>query len=265
MLASDLAPKNARIQRIIAILQERNGSSVRDLAEELGVSEMTIRRDIDELDSTDVIRRVHGAVIYNPEFTNQAPIEGVGLDRDIAQQKALQRQLGQAASALINSNDMVLLDSGEIAIHMAQNLPVDRRLSLCTYSTAVFNKAAACSSVEHLYLIGGEYHADSSMCSSEFSADILKNFRFSKAFIFPDGIHSEFGITCAHLYEVASKRAAIASSVRTILVAESSLFDSVSRNYIVDLSAVHAVVTDCSLSESWRSRLSGLGIEVIFA
>lgn len=263
MLTNESYTKTARIQKIISILQERNGASVRDLALELGVSEMTIRRDFDHLSKANAIKRVHGAVIFNPDFAAEEDLSIE--DTAPPANELLHQQLGRAAASLVESGDMILIDCGEPAVEMAHALPTDLHPSVFTYSTAVFQKLAAANHFERLYFIGGEYHPQSNMCSSESSASILSNFRFTKTFLFPDGIHWEFGITCKHMYEVASKRAAISSALNTILVAASDLFDSVSRNYISELSAIHTVVTDSGISPQWQSRFQELGISLIIA
>ena len=263
MMPHEPYTKSVRIQKIISILQERNGASVRDLATELGVSEMTIRRDFDHLSKTNVIKRVHGAVIFNPDFAENEAL--LAEDDCVPVDETLYQTLGRAAAALIEPNDMIFIDCGAPAAETALALPANSPLNIFTYSAIVFQKLLSTEHSAHLYFVGGTYHPQSNMCSSEQSASILNNFRFNKAFLFPDGIHAEFGVTCAHMYEVASKRAVMSSALHTILVADSSLFGSVSRNYISALTSVDTVVTDECLSAQWQHHLHELGIRVILA
>lgn len=258
MVLTEQDAKTIRIQKIIAILQERNGSSVRELANELGVSEMTIRRDFEYLSQTNAIKRVHGAVIYNPDFL---PGSGVNPD-DPALHDLRTAQFGKALAELIEPNDRVLIDSGSLAAAMATALPTGMDYELYTYSTAVLERAAL--STDQIYFIGGTYHPQTKMCESEFSAEALGRFRFSKLFLFPDGIHSEFGITCAKRYEVASKTAAIAAAQKIILAAESDCFEAVSGNHIAELRSVSTVVTDNGLSGFWRAHLQNMGIDIVY-
>lgn len=251
--------KAIRIQKIISILKERNGSSVRELANELGVSEMTIRRDFEYLSATNAIKRVHGAVIYNPDFISAELSEesSTAPTRDIRA-----AQYGAAMAELIEPGDAILIDCGKLAFSLAQALPGGQDYDIFTYSTAVMERATACAN--QVYFIGGTYHPQSAMCESEQSAATLRQFRFNKMFLFPDGIHSEFGITCANHFEVASKKAAIASALKIILVADSSCFEAVSRNYFADIGSVNMVVTDNGLSGFWRTHLFNMGIEVVY-
>lgn len=256
--------KTLRLHKIITILQERNGSSVRDLARELGVSEMTIRRDFEYLSHTNAIKRVHGAVIYNPDFSpsESAETEDISLLR---QGQPLQaHRFGAALAELIEPQDTILIDCGELAADMAQALPPNLEYDIYTYSTAVLERASSCGNLGQLFFIGGTFHPDRSMCESDLSSSILRQFRFSKVFLFPDGIHSEFGITCANLYEVPSKKAALASSLKTILVADSDRFETVSKNYIADLRSVSMVVTDRGLSGFWKTHLRNMGIDILY-
>lgn len=258
MVLTEQDAKTIRIQKIIAILQERNGSSVRELANELGVSEMTIRRDFEYLSQTNAIKRVHGAVIYNPDFPNGgslAPDDPAFHDLQAA-------RFGKALAEMVEPNDRILIDSGSLAAAMAAALPSDMDYELYTYSTAVLERASV--GAEQIYFIGGSFHPQTKMCESELSAEIIGRFRFSKLFLFPDGIHSEFGITCAKLYEVASKTAAIASAQKIILAAESDCFEAVSGNHIAELRSIATVVTDNGLSGFWRAHLQNMGIDIVY-
>lgn len=143
-------------------------------------------------------------------------------------------------------------------------LPANLEYDIFTYSTAVFERASSCGNRGQLFLIGSVFHPERGMCESELSSSILRQFRFSKVFLFPDGIHSEFGITCANLYEVSSKKAALSSALKTILVAESDRFETVSKNYIADLTSVSTVVTDSGLSGFWKTHLRNMGIEILY-
>lgn len=267
MLLNEQDSKTLRLHKIITILQERNGASVRDLARELGVSEMTIRRDFEYLSHTNAIKRVHGAVIYNPDFSPSEAMEAKDSSSPsprLEQSDLQSRRFGAALAELIEPQDAILIDCGELAAGMAQALPADLEYDIFTYSTAVFERAAACGNRGQLFLVGGAFHPDRGMCESDLSSSILRQFRFSKVFLFPDGIHSEFGITCANLYEVPSKKAALASSLKTILVADSDRFETVSKNHIADLKAVNMVVTDSGLSSFWKTYLRNMGIEILF-
>lgn len=257
MVLNEQDSKTVRLQKIITILQERNGSSVRELARELGVSEMTIRRDFDYLSQSNAIKRVHGAVIYNPDFTPEEP-----RSEDPAYQDLRAAQFGRALAELIEPDDRILIDSGRLSAAMAQALPAERPYDLFTYSTEVLAHASACPG--EFFFVGGTYHPQTKMCESALSAETIGRFRFSKLFLFPDGIHAEFGITCAKLYEVASKTAAIASAQRVILAAESDCFAHVAGNHIAELKSISTVVTDSGLSGFWRTHLHNMGIDIIF-
>lgn len=257
MLFGDQDTKTIRLQKIIAILQERNGSSVRELATELGVSEMTIRRDFEYLSQTNAIKRMHGAVIYNPDFS---PAEDA-LDAESvrAQQQA---RFGKALAGLVEPNDRLLIDSGRYAAATAKALPTDIAFDLFSYSTEVLSCAS--ERARELYFFGGTYHPQTKMCESGLSATSIDRFRYSKLFLFPDGVHTEFGITCAKLYEVTSKTVAIHAAQKVILAADSSCFAQVAGNHIAELQVVHTVVTDNELSGFWRAHLKNMGIDVIY-
>lgn len=258
MVLNEQDSKTTRIQRIITILQERNGSSVRELANELGVSEMTIRRDFEYLSQTNAIKRVHGAVIYNPDFPNSASLTSLA---PVLNELHAAR-FGKVLAEMVEPNDRVFIDSGDLAASMAAALPSGMEYTIYTYSTAVLERATAAT--EQIYFVGGSFHPQTKMCESDLSAEILGRFRFSKLFLFPDGIHSEFGITCAKLYEVSSKIAAISSAQKIILAAESNRFEAVSGNHIAELCSAGTVVTDNGLSGFWRAHLQNMGIDIVY-
>ena len=76
------------------------------------------------------------------------------------------------------------------------------------------------------------------------------------------GIHEALGLTCAHNYEVLTKKAAMNSSLTTILLADSSKFGLVRSAYVALLNSVDAIITDAGITEEWKNLIKNIGIKL---
>jgi DeoR family deoxyribose operon repressor len=255
--------KQERIQQIVETLraQDLGVSSIRELAGRLEVSEMTIRRDLELLARENVVRLVHaGAVLVAPE----ASAPRYSLAEAGARMSEEKRRIGRRAAALIQPEDIVIVDSGSTTECLVQAIPDGLPLTLLCFSLNVL-VAAHRNKECRIVFAGGALHENTLMFESPEGAQLIRRYRANKAFLSASGVNDRLGVTCANSYEVETKKAAIASSLERILVADSSKFGRIHPSHFAELGDFSILVTDAGLPAESAAALRAGGIEVLIA
>lgn len=252
--------KERRINNLLALLQESPNLSVKSLAEILNVSDMTIRRDLTYLRENQLFIRNHGIPLHPVPATDFKNIENeYTLNSERTKYLKEKQKIADFAVTMIEANDTIILDSGTTIAEMSRFIPEHMNLNITCYNyyilTQLFHKEGI-----HITLAGGTLHRDDQMIESSFGNDLIKSRRASKFFMAASGVHEALGITCAHNYEVLTKRAAMQSSLSSILLADSSKFGSIRTAYVAQLNEIDTIVTDSGMSEEWADTIRGMGI-----
>ncbi len=252
--------KERRINNLLALLQESPNLSVKSLAEILDVSDMTIRRDLAYLRENKLFLRTHGIPIQQMAGTNIKNIETEYImNSERAKFLEQKQRIGSFAISMIESNDTIILDSGTTVAEMSRYIPEHKNLNVTCYNyytlTQLFNKEGV-----NITLAGGTLHRDDQMIESSYGNDLIKNQRASKFFMAASGVHEALGITCAHNYEVLTKRAAMQSSLTSVLLADSSKFGLVRTAYVAQLNEIDAIITDAGITQEWVNTIQSMGI-----
>ncbi|AOR22832.1 DeoR/GlpR family DNA-binding transcription regulator [Clostridium taeniosporum] len=256
--------KLQRANKIIEILKEKNGASVKELASTLGVSEMTIRRDLNILKSNNIVSNVYGATIYNPLNNIDKLNANYDLTDEIVKRENEKIKIGKAAAKLIKNDDIIIIDAGTTTEKLAKNISDDVELTALFYSINILMALRNKKNIE-LIFSGGYFHENTQMFESPEGISLIENIRATKVFVSAAGVHEDLGVTCSNNYEVATKRTIINSSVEKILLVDSDKFDSVKSSYFSDLQEFNIVVTDQGIPENWKILLKDMGIKVIIA
>jgi DeoR family deoxyribose operon repressor len=243
--------RKTRLNGIIDILKLRNGATIRELARELEVSEMTIRRDLSGLAGDAVVTLIHGGAFLNPRSPGGQEESRYSLVYEETRHRAAKMRIGEAAAALVEPQDIIIIDAGSTTECLAAALPADLPLTILCFS---LNGLMAVHRRRHCRLIfpGGYFHANSLMFESAEGLELIRRSRATKAFISASGVNDRLGVTCSNAYEVEAKRAAISSSLRKILLVDSSKFGRVRSAYFADLADFDTVVTDSRVPAAYR-------------
>lgn len=247
----------ARRQELRRTLQQHGFVALGDLADRLGVSESTVRRDLDFLEDQGDARRTHGGVFWTGSATSMRLFESRADEH--WQQK---RSIAAAAATWVHDNDTILLDGGSTTYELARQL-VGRPLQVVTNSLPVANLFAA-SDAADLILIGGYVHGRTGVTIGPLADQVLKTLNVSRAFISVAGVDAR-GFYNSNLLLVETERAMTAAADQTIVVADSSKFGRASLSRLCGLGEVHAVVTDQKLSDRWRAQLEREGPQLVLA
>jgi DeoR family deoxyribose operon repressor len=257
--------KQERLQRIVDTLraQADGVSSIRDLADRLQVSEMTIRRDLELLARENVARLVHaGAVLITPAGEASPPRYSLAeAGSHMAEEK---RRIGRKAASLIEPQDIVIVDSGSTTESLVKAIPDGLPLTLLCFSLNIL-VAAHRNKECRIVFAGGVLHENTLMFESPEGAQLVGRYRANKAFLSASGVSERLGVTCANSYEVDTKKAAIASSLQRILVADSSKFGRIHPAHFAELRDFSAVVTDAGLPPESAEFIRDNGIALYIA
>jgi DeoR/GlpR family transcriptional regulator of sugar metabolism len=183
----------------------------KDLAQELGTSEDTIRRDLRELAQTGKLQRVHGGALpASPAIGDLKVREQVSPQDKV--------ELGRAGAALIRSRQVVILDGGTTALQVAAHLPADLRATIVTHSPTVAVEAAKHPYVE-IIMLGGRLFRHSMVNVGATLIDAASRLRADLYFMGVTGVHPEAGLTTGDAEEAAVKRTLHQRAAETIVLA----------------------------------------------
>lgn len=254
--------RKKRIRNIVNLLNQKAELSVKEIAEILQVSGMTVRRDLNELEKQRIIRRTHGgAVLLDPS-------SGVGdpyiLGEQTAKNVRQKSMIGIEAASLVRPNETIFLDSGSTTPFIAKHLDAELSITVLCYTftnALVFYPRRNAN----LILLGGFFHRDSNIFHSVENRTLVSNTRADKAFISTGGFDSELGLTTYFYYEADIKREMIRSARQIILVTDSSKFGKISVTHFAGLDEIDTIITDGAISAEYRKILADRGIELLIA
>lgn len=255
-----MSKKDNRINDILSILSEKNGVPIRTLAKMLGVSEMTIRRDLSELQSKDYISVVQGVAIVNRNQDGSSIQKEYTLDSEREIMKDKKQQIGLAAAAMIEPNDTIIIDTGTTTEWLAKNLP-NLPVSIVCYNMNTLSYVKE-HHFTNLIFAGGYYHENTQMFESPESVSLISRTCANKFFCSAAGISSKGAITCIDQYEIATKQAALRSALTRILLLDSSKLGKIRPSLFASVTDFDTIITDSGISQEWINFLNGYGISI---
>ncbi|WP_079211759.1 DeoR/GlpR family DNA-binding transcription regulator [Brucella pituitosa] len=218
---SRISRKDERIAELAALVEEAGVLRLRDAATRLGVSEMTIRRDIGT--DSGPLNCLGGYIIPVQDNGNSSDYV-FDLEKDChASAKA---QACAAAAALIEAHDTVFIDCGTTTPYLAQQIPQNQHITVVCYSLNIAEILSRRDDVR-LIVLGGVYHSEAASFSSDEGIEVLKRVNVNKAFLSAGGVDEQHGVTCSHFHEVPVKQMAMQRALQKHLVVDESKFGKV--------------------------------------
>lgn len=247
-----------RYDKIVQLVNERSSIRVSELSELCGVTEETIRRDLDKLEQQGKLRRSHGGAVSIKEIQAETPYT----EREIIHQKE-KKLIAAAAVKLIEPYDRIALDASSSAWYMASILP-DIPLTVITNSIKV---AVELSSKEKIQVIssGGLLAARSLSYVGPMAERSLEPYYVDKAFISCKGVHLERGISESNELQAMVKQRLIKQSDKVYLLSDNSKLGLQAFTHVAGWEDIHVVITDDGIQEAHSEALRSRGIEVMVA
>lgn len=251
--------KADRLERVSLLVQGSGRIRVVELAQQLQVSEMTVRRDLEELEESGLVTRVHGGAISNTSRS----FEPGFLARSRLNVDA-KRRIGAAAAALIRDAENVIIDAGTTTMRVVESLNQDVRIRALALSLRIADVLADQPNVT-LMIPGGSVRPQERSFIGPMAIRTFEQLAFDTLILTSGGIDTEAGVTEYEYDDAETKRAALRSAKRTILVADASKFGAVAFVHLCPVDQIDIVVTDVDAPIDQVEELRQAGIEVVLA
>ncbi|MDQ1060843.1 DeoR/GlpR family transcriptional regulator of sugar metabolism [Arthrobacter globiformis] len=251
-----VSAKERRHQGILQILQETGTVTVAELGTRLGVTEMTIRRDLELLEADGVLKRFHGGArlafgsSYEPPFPAR--------EKTNAEHK---RAIGERIAAIVNDGDTIILDGGSTGVAVAECL-VDRELTICPLSLRVAWAFARSTTVNLIIPSGSVRQGELSLSGAD-TIDYLRGHHFDSYIMTASGMSLDQGFTEWNPDDAAVKKAAVSVADKTVAAVDSSKYDRVGFVRICPTKTPAVIVTDSGLTGEQLDALQKQANEVI--
>jgi DeoR/GlpR family transcriptional regulator of sugar metabolism len=253
MLASD------RRRGIVEYLQTHGEVRIDTLRDLFGVSEVTLRRDLEILESDYVIRRVRGGAVLNQE----APLEQLFQEK-LGQHIEAKRQIAKAAASLIQPGQVVMLSPGTTTTYIARELVEKRQLTIVT---SAINIAAELAGRENITLvtIGGIVRSGSYAAVGHMADEAIAQMNADYAFISVDGVDVAAGFTTPNLLESRTNAMMLRSAAQAVIVSDSSKLGKIALSPVAKLDEVTMFITDSQADGNYVNKLKQSGCRVMIS
>ncbi|MDY4888521.1 MAG: DeoR/GlpR family DNA-binding transcription regulator [Sphaerochaetaceae bacterium] len=246
-----------RRQEIIRMLQLQSSLSVIELSKCFGVSNVTIRGDLEVLSQRGLLVRTHGGAILPEDVAHLRMFSST-----INENRLVKEQLTAKAAALVKDGDTIIIDSGSTMAILAAKLH-GRKITVLTNSLPVISELAGDEDIE-LMVIGGAFRKSVLAAVGEFSSEMLRSINADMLFMGCSSFDLERGISCPNLNEKVTKRLMIEASRQVCIAADSTKSNRTSLYNVAAWSEIDYFITD-SLPIDHRRHLEGLAVNVIMA
>jgi DeoR/GlpR family transcriptional regulator of sugar metabolism len=243
-----------RRQRLLEMITRQGYATLDVLVRRLGVSESTIRRDLEALDLAGSIKRTHGGAVYAGDVRSMP-----AFDERTGTAVIEKRAIGVAAASLMEDGDTVLLDGGTTTLEVARAL-VGRRVQVVTNSLPIAQLLAASQQTE-LILIGGYVYPRTGVALGPLAMATMQTIRVRTAILGAGGIVSE-GIYNSNSLLVETERQMMSCGQEIMIVADHSKFGRLALARLCGLDEVDHLVVDSGLTEADRAMLRNSGVSV---
>ena len=250
--------KAERQELIVKRLTAHGTESVAAIAGALGVSEMTVRRDLEELAERGIVERVYGGARMPSALMETYSADGIPLLREYshAEKRRLRteqkRRIAQRAAQLLEASDTIFLGAGTTAEHMVRFLP-DVPLRVITNSLAAFKLLEHKERCE-LYLVGGLYRQQTGCFVGAMAEDAIAPLGIDKAFIGANGI-SGGSLFTADMDEGRLQRLVFTKARQRFAIGDASKVGRVDFYAFYELADLTALICDDGLTDAQRADL----------
>jgi DeoR/GlpR family transcriptional regulator of sugar metabolism len=252
-------PPQMRQAFLVDTARKRGVLVVSDVAAELGVSEMTIRRDLDELGRNGTLIRTHGGAMA-PDGTATTPIDRdePAFDARLRRNDEVKRRLALAAAELIGSRQTVALDVGSTTYRLAELLRERANLRFFTSSLRAASLLAIAK--RDVQMPGGQVRGEEPSASGSTALEQFERFWFDVAFIGVSGMTAD-GLFDYSPDDSELKRLYLRRSSLKVVICDSSKFQRMSLVHVSDFSAIDTLVTDAPPPEDVAAALNAASVE----
>lgn len=247
-------------------VRRRGGARVSDLTRLLGVSDMTVRRDLDVLSRQGVLRKVHGGAV----LAGEGPAHEPGFDAKSALEPDAKLEIARAAASFVAPGAAVAIGGGTTTFAVARELLEVPRLTVVTNSVRVadlFHAAAARQGEEQrpTVVLTGGVRTPSDALVGPVADTAIGSLHFDVLFLGAHGIAARTGLSTPNLAEAETNRRLIDSARRVVVVADHTKWGISGLSSFAALDRMEVLVSDPGLSAEAREELARVGVDLVVA
>ncbi|MBO1265426.1 DeoR/GlpR transcriptional regulator [Proteiniclasticum sp. SCR006] len=244
---------------IIGELNKYGSILISDLSTQLSVSEETIRRDLKELESSGILKRIHGGAFLPEKDDKGAPVE----IRETIFSKEKEALSSFVLKNYIKESDTIILDCSTTCLKLAQLIfNTNMKVTIITNSHRISHLFTKQSTQVKLIVIGGEFRHRSNSFVGYQATDSLLYYFADKAFISSPAIDLKLGLLDNNFKESRVRKTMLDQAKQHILIADHTKFFDSAEFVIADLNNIETIVTDKKLSAEWLDVLNNKNIKL---
>ncbi|MBD3419858.1 MAG: DeoR family transcriptional regulator [Chitinivibrionales bacterium] len=251
-----------RKQIILDKLENEGSILVKEIADELQISETTIRRDLNELHHAGLLKQVYGGAVRSEQ--NGSPIN-FSISTRAGHRISSKKIIGRRAATFVNDGDIIYVDPGTTSWEMLPYLKDKKELTIISNSVRLLQQLEFIGHHEIIQL-GGTLRPDRLDTVGTLALVGIDQLRGFIAFQGGDGLDLEFGLSAVDHESAMMAKSILANARKTIVAADHSKFDNPSLLYkITDIEKIDIIITDKPLDAAWQEKCRELSVEVVTA
>lgn len=240
--------KTARLAEITRLVHKQGTIRIADIVDRLHVTDMTVRRDLIELEEQGVLTKIHGGARSNKAFQYRE----FSHEEKHVQHIEEKRRIAQSAAQLIEEGDTIFLGPGTTVEALAEEIN-NQRLTVITNCLPVFNILLTKKTEDfQVFLLGGEMRLLTSAFVGEITNTILEKMRFGKVFFSANGVKGK-NVMTSSFEEAYTQKLAIKQGIEKYLLLDGSKVDKDDFTVFCDLSELTAMIVDDKEAEVYKS------------
>jgi len=246
-----------RQKRILELLNAEGAVMVSKLSSELGVTEETVRRDLEKLESKELLRRTHGGAL---------PIDGGTYEYSLEKRKGLnvecKQELAHKAVQYIASGDTIFLDASTTTFYLSKELKSMKNITVITNSIRVINELMGVEGIK-VIAVGGIVSNNQSFVGTMAENHITENYFADKMFFSSKGINEAVGILESNEQECFIKQRMIKNSRTHYYLCDKSKIGRIGFVKLASFEDIDYLITDAELSDEVKANLNESGVELV--
>lgn len=248
-----------RQKQLLTYLAERQSAQVSELSSAFGVSMSTVRRDLQEMEDRELVRRVHGGALVSAA---RLPRQEAEMVQRAPQHVEVKQRIGAAAAGLVRDGSTIIISGGTTTEAMVPYLAARSGLTVITNALNVANRLVAQPAIDVVVLGGWLRHSEQTLLG-HLTTQALQDLRADQIFFGIFGLDMAHGLTGTYIREVQTDRTLIATARELVVVADSSKFHQSGPARVLPIEAVSTLVTDRDAPPNAVQELRARGITVV--
>lgn len=244
-----------RQHTILEMLGENDQTSVKELAERLGVSSVTIRQDLNQLEAEGLLKRVHGGAVLR---------DADDLSNRLAINYENKLNIARKLASYVHDGETILIESGSVNALLARELVRGKKVTIITTNVFIARQFRK-NTQANIIILGGMYQHESESLVGKITRICLDQINYDKAFVGIDGYTEKTGFTLRDMLRAEISNHIIRKGGEVFVVSDSSKFGKTGLTSICQLCEIHHIATDIHLSPEFRQAFEKAGIDLILA